>query len=194
MGSSRCQAARVALWKALFAILSSPGRQSIPTPMNDAFVRCPIMSGLCRAPRSDAAQSPAGPFSRWWMPSSRSRSPAGPRRRSWAGSGQGGPEPPGAGHRREPAAPAAGPSKAKARASGSWPASRLDGGLRGLNRLHDEAIVARLIAVKGIGVWTAEMFLLFTLQRPDVWPIGDGGVQRAAAQLYGVTDPKALPR
>lgn len=66
------------------------------------------------------------------------------------------------------------------------------GGLRGLHRLPDEAVIERLTAVKGIGVWTAEMFLIFSLGRPDVWPVGDGGVQRAAFNLYGVRTPKKL--
>jgi DNA-3-methyladenine glycosylase II len=67
-----------------------------------------------------------------------------------------------------------------------------DGGLRGLARLPDQAIVERLTTVKGVGVWTAEMFLIFSLGRPDVWPVGDGGVQRAALNLYGVKTPKRL--
>jgi DNA-3-methyladenine glycosylase II len=67
-----------------------------------------------------------------------------------------------------------------------------DGGLRGLTRLPDAAIVGRLTSVKGVGVWTAEMFLIFSLGRPDVWPVGDGGVQRAAFNLYGVRTPKRL--
>ena len=58
------------------------------------------------------------------------------------------------------------------------------GGLRGLARLADEYIVMRLTTVKGVGVWTAEMFLIFSLQRPDVWPVGDGGIQRAGLRLY----------
>lgn len=66
------------------------------------------------------------------------------------------------------------------------------GGLRGLSRMGDPQIVERLTSVKGVGVWTAEMFLIFSLQRPDVWPIGDGGVQRAAARLYGAKTPKAM--
>jgi DNA-3-methyladenine glycosylase II len=66
------------------------------------------------------------------------------------------------------------------------------GGLRGLSRLPDDAVVERLIQVKGIGVWTAEMFLIFSLHRPDVWPVGDGGIQRAAQHLYGVKTRKAL--
>ena len=66
------------------------------------------------------------------------------------------------------------------------------GGLRGLHRLPDEAVVERLTGVKGVGVWTAEMFLIFSLGRPDVWPVGDGGVQRAALNLYGVKTVKKL--
>lgn len=68
------------------------------------------------------------------------------------------------------------------------------GGLRGLSGLSDEAIVERLIQVKGIGVWTAEMFLIFCLHRPDVWPVGDGGIQRAAATLYGARSRRTLER
>lgn len=66
------------------------------------------------------------------------------------------------------------------------------GGLRGLSRLPDDAVVERLTSVKGIGVWTAEMFLIFSLNRPDVWPIGDGGIQRAAVRLYGARTPRRL--
>lgn len=69
--------------------------------------------------------------------------------------------------------------------------SRL-GGLRGLRRLPDEAVVERLTQVKGIGVWTAEMFLIFSLHRPDVWPVGDGGVQRSGLLLYGARTPRQL--
>jgi DNA-3-methyladenine glycosylase II len=66
------------------------------------------------------------------------------------------------------------------------------GGLRGLGRLPDEAIVERLTAVKGVGVWTAEMFLIFCLRRDDVWPVGDNGIQRAAAALYGATSRASI--
>jgi DNA-3-methyladenine glycosylase II len=69
-----------------------------------------------------------------------------------------------------------------------------EGGLRGLGRLPDEEIVARLTTVKGVGVWTAEMFLIFSLRRPDVWPVGDGGVQRAAVRLYGARTRKQMER
>lgn len=48
----------------------------------------------------------------------------------------------------------------------------------GLSRLSDEEVKARLTAVRGIGPWTADMFLLFQLRRLDVWPAGDFGVRR----------------
>ncbi len=68
------------------------------------------------------------------------------------------------------------------------------GGLRGLSRMSDAAVVERLVQVKGIGVWTAEMLLIFSLNRPDVWPVGDGGIQRAAARLYRVHARSRLQR
>jgi len=46
-----------------------------------------------------------------------------------------------------------------------------------LGGLDDDAIVERLVTVRGIGRWTAEMFLLFELERPDVWPVDDLGVR-----------------
>lgn len=50
--------------------------------------------------------------------------------------------------------------------------------------LDDEAIIAELVAVKGIGRWTAEMFLMFHLVRPDVLPVDDLGLQRAMERSY----------
>lgn len=52
--------------------------------------------------------------------------------------------------------------------------------------MSDEAILAELTAVKGIGVWTAQMFLLFHLQRPDILPTGDLGLRLAVADAYKV--------
>ena len=49
----------------------------------------------------------------------------------------------------------------------------------------DEAVIAELVALRGVGRWTAEMFLIFHLQRPDVLPLADVGVQRAMAGHYG---------
>jgi DNA-3-methyladenine glycosylase II len=50
--------------------------------------------------------------------------------------------------------------------------------------MDDEAIIAELVAVKGIGRWTAEMFLMFNLLRPDVLPVDDIGLQNAVAIHY----------
>ena len=53
-----------------------------------------------------------------------------------------------------------------------------------LDLLGDEAVIERLTAVKGFGRWTAEMFLMFRLHRPDVLPVGDLGIVRAVQKLY----------
>lgn len=58
-------------------------------------------------------------------------------------------------------------------------------------RLHtfpDEAVIETLTRVKGIGEWTAHMFLLFALQRPDILPVGDYGIRAAMQRLYGLPD------
>ena len=53
-----------------------------------------------------------------------------------------------------------------------------------LDTLPDEAVIERLTAVKGFGRWTAEMFLMFRLHRPDVLPVGDLGIVNAIQRLY----------
>ena len=61
-----------------------------------------------------------------------------------------------------------------------------------LAELPDEEVIAQLTAVKGLGEWTAHMFLIFHLGRPDVLPVGDLGIRRAAQIAYGLDDlPKA---
>jgi DNA-3-methyladenine glycosylase II len=65
---------------------------------------------------------------------------------------------------------------------------RLD--LKRLAKLSDEDVTANLIEVKGIGRWTAEMFLIFHLGRPDVVSLGDLGIRRAVQIAYGM---KELP-
>jgi len=55
---------------------------------------------------------------------------------------------------------------------------------RSLHRMSNDEIIAHLIQVKGIGVWTAHMFLLFTLQRPDILPTGDLGIRRGFKIIY----------
>ena len=56
--------------------------------------------------------------------------------------------------------------------------------LRALRRLEDEEVIAQLVQVKGIGRWTAEMFLMFSLGRPDVLPIDDLGIRSAIKRHY----------
>ena len=60
-----------------------------------------------------------------------------------------------------------------------------------ISKLDDDAIVDELVAVKGIGRWTAEMFLLFKLGRPDVWAIDDLGLRNAVKNQYAVEPTKA---
>jgi len=55
-----------------------------------------------------------------------------------------------------------------------------------LAALPDDQVVAALTQVKGVGVWTAQMFLIFALRRPDVLAVGDYGVRAAAQKLYGL--------
>jgi len=55
-------------------------------------------------------------------------------------------------------------------------------------RKDDEAIIEELVAVKGIGRWTAEMFLIFNLKRPDVLPVDDLGLRRAMERAYNGGD------
>lgn len=61
-----------------------------------------------------------------------------------------------------------------------------------LDLLTNEQVVAELIAVKGIGTWTAHMFLMFCMGRPDVLPVGDLGIRNGIRQLYGYTDVPTL--
>jgi DNA-3-methyladenine glycosylase II len=66
---------------------------------------------------------------------------------------------------------------------------------RGAARLPDEALIERLCAIRGVGRWTVEMLLIFTLGRPDVLPVDDFGVRegwRVAAGLAAQPKPRAL--
>ena len=56
--------------------------------------------------------------------------------------------------------------------------------LDALDAMPDEEVIAALTRVKGIGRWTAEMFLMFRLQRPDVLPVGDLGIGKAVQRAY----------
>ena len=55
----------------------------------------------------------------------------------------------------------------------------------------DEEVTRRLTSVKGIGPWTAHMYLMFRLHRPDVWPVGDLGVRAGFAKIHGLEEPPA---
>jgi DNA-3-methyladenine glycosylase II len=93
---------------------------------------------------------------------------------------------------------AAGLSARKAASLQDLAARVLDGTVvleaRGLARQSDEEIVERLSSVKGIGKWSAEMFLIFQLRRLDVWPTGDLGVRRGFGLAWQIPTPapKAL--
>jgi DNA-3-methyladenine glycosylase II len=67
--------------------------------------------------------------------------------------------------------------------------------VRRLPKMSDDEIIECLSAVHGIGRWTAEMFLIFVLNRPDVWPVDDLGVREAFKRAYNLPDrlkPKEL--
>ncbi|HEY1823499.1 MAG TPA: DNA-3-methyladenine glycosylase 2 family protein [Trebonia sp.] len=59
----------------------------------------------------------------------------------------------------------------------------------GLRRESDADVVARLTTVRGIGKWSAEMFLMFQLRRLDVWPTGDLGVRKGFGLAWGIPTP-----
>jgi len=66
--------------------------------------------------------------------------------------------------------------------------------LDGLGDLADEEVVAEIVAVRGLGQWTAEMFLLFHLERPDVLSGGDLGIRKAIQVEYGLEEMPAPAR
>jgi DNA-3-methyladenine glycosylase II len=88
---------------------------------------------------------------------------------------------------------AAGLSGNKAASLRDLAAKVLDGTViltpRTLARESDEAVIARLSTVRGIGRWTAQMFLLFQLRRPDVWPTGDLGIRRGFGLAWQIPIP-----
>jgi DNA-3-methyladenine glycosylase II len=88
---------------------------------------------------------------------------------------------------------AAGLSRAKVGFLRSLAEHVLSGGLElaRLDDLPDDEVIAELVAVKGLGVWTVHMFLMFQLERPDVLAVGDLGIRRAIERAYGL---QALPQ
>jgi DNA-3-methyladenine glycosylase II len=88
----------------------------------------------------------------------------------------------------------AGLSRTKAEALRDLAAKALDGTVPArarTERLSDEDLIERLTAVRGVGRWTVEMFLIFTLGRPDVLPVDDYGVRKGFARAFG---RRVLPR
>ena len=85
---------------------------------------------------------------------------------------------------------AAGLSRAKVTYLRSLAEHVLDGSLEleRLDELGDAEVEAELVAVKGLGPWTAQVFLMFHLDRPDVLPVGDLGIRRAVMNLYGLPE------
>ena len=70
-------------------------------------------------------------------------------------------------------------------------AAKVDSGevaLDRIGRFSDEEVVEQLTKVRGIGTWTAQMFLLATLGRQDVWPVGDYGVRAGFARAWALPD------
>ncbi len=81
----------------------------------------------------------------------------------------------------------AGLSRQKTAALKDVAQKRIDGIIppaRALSKLPNEEIIERLTAARGVGRWTVEMYLIFTLGRPDVLPIDDLGVRKGAEKLY----------
>jgi DNA-3-methyladenine glycosylase II len=66
--------------------------------------------------------------------------------------------------------------------------------LERLDRLEDEQVIEEIVAVRGLGLWTAEMFLLFHLERPDVLSGGDLGIRKAVQVEYGLEQMPAPQR
>lgn len=90
----------------------------------------------------------------------------------------------------------AGLSEAKARSVQDLAAKVCDGALdlHNMHALPDEEVMRQLCLVKGIGPWSAHIFLIFRLNRPDVWPIGDLGIVRALQRLNGWRTVPSLAR
>jgi DNA-3-methyladenine glycosylase II len=91
-------------------------------------------------------------------------------------------------------------SRAKAASLKDIASKTLDGTIpprRALARMKNEVIVERLVEARGVGRWTVEMFLMFTLGRPDVLPVDDYGIRLGYKIAYGkrtLPKPKALVR
>lgn len=89
---------------------------------------------------------------------------------------------------REPKLREAGLSRQKIAALKDIAAKRIEGVIptaRTLAKLSDEDIIERLTAARGVGRWTVQMYLIFSLGRPDVFPVDDLGVRKGAGKMVG---------
>lgn len=66
--------------------------------------------------------------------------------------------------------------------------------LEKISKLSNQEISTQLVQVKGIGAWTADMFMIFSLGRMDVFPIGDGGVRAAMRKIYRLAEDAPLAK
>ncbi|HEX8965288.1 MAG TPA: DNA-3-methyladenine glycosylase [Patescibacteria group bacterium] len=64
--------------------------------------------------------------------------------------------------------------------------------IKKIKTMTDQEVIDSLTQIKGVGKWTAEMILIFTLNRPDVFSIGDLGLRNAIAKLYGIIDKQKM--
>lgn len=63
-----------------------------------------------------------------------------------------------------------------------------------IQRMSDEEVITALTQIRGVGKWTAEMILIFTLGRPDIFSVDDLGIRNAITKLYGITDKKEMTK
>jgi len=87
---------------------------------------------------------------------------------------------------------ALGLARAKGRALVGLARAQREGYFEGLEALSDDEATARLVGLRGVGPWTAQMVLIFSLGRMDVWPTGDLGMLRQAERLYGLEGRAAV--
>ncbi len=66
--------------------------------------------------------------------------------------------------------------------------------MRRFSRMTDEQVIEDLVEIRGIGVWTAQMFLIFSLGRLDVLPLGDLGIRRGFDIVYGITSEPEMKK
>lgn len=64
--------------------------------------------------------------------------------------------------------------------------------IKKIKKMTDNEAITELTKIKGVGKWTAEMILIFTLNREDVFSLGDAGLKRAIKNLYGITNDKEI--